>query len=498
MSKPKKKQRTRLSRLVHRHKSGTQLQNTQNPGVQMPLAAPEDHKRSWTKWVSRPNIEYQTQRIKFGFGRANRTKLFEEFSRSNGRMRELLDTNDNSLALRQSREHLKKLMINKDSWKLWRHAAALHRLLQQAWSCHCKHMHRIYLLLQAQANCEHTEYGIYFFYSGTIIPSLPWTCIDAKAQRVRTQISDVGVTLQGSRESQHLTSPVPQSSIKSVLRKPSASSTNARPKVNWNTSSTQSGLVSHGQPQRTVSIKDICSSIAKCKSVDEDLGFLEDDQSDDRYLLRLQKVFSERPQDSVTLEMLLKGTGGMRLDRRQRYKIAHTLVSSHLELYLSPWLSSHWSKDDIVFVKDPDSPGLLKLDQPYIVHDVQQTNTHQGSAYVTSDRLLQTLGILLIELCFGTVLEDHEMRKQYSANNGGTASNPDLVAALDLAVALEWARSVGGEAGDLYSNAVQWCLRGRLAGGRDDEWRAELFSNVVLPLRSCHDQLYPSSTYTQG
>ena len=441
-------------------------------------------------------MEYQTQRIKFGFGRANRTKLFEEFNRSNGRLRELLDTNDNSLALQQSREHLKKSMINKASWKLWRHAAALHRLLQQAWSCHCKHMHRIYLLLQAQANCEHTEYGICFFYAGNIMTSLPWTCIDVKAQRVRNPISDGGVTLQVPRDFQHLTSPMPQSSIKSALRKSNASSINNRPKVNWGTSSTQPGLVSPGQSQ-TVSIKDICSSIAKCKSVGEDLGVLEDDQSDDRYLLRLQKILSERPQDSVTLEMLLKGTGGMRLDRRQRYKIAHTLVSSHLELYLSPWLSSHWSKDDIVFVKDPDSPGLLKLDQPYIVRDVQQTKTHQGTAYVTSDRLLQTLGILLIELCFGTVLEDHEMRKQYSANNEGTASNPDLEAALDLAVALEWARSVGGEAGDLYSNAVQWCLRGQLAGARDDQWREELFSNVVLPLQSCHDQLYPSVSYTK-
>ena len=481
---------------MHRHKSGGKVQNTQKPDLQVPPVAPDDYKRSWTKWVRRPNIEYQTQRIKFGFGRANRTKLFEEFSRSNGRLRELLDTNDNSVALRQSRDHLKKSMVNKASWKLWRHAAALHKLLQQAWSCHCKHMHRIYLLLQAHANCERTEYGIFFFYTRKVIPSLPWTGINVKAQRIRSPISDGEVTIQvpqGSR--QPLISPTPQPSLRSALRKSNASTLNSRPKVNWNASSIQSNLISTNQSLRTVSITDICSSIAKCKIVDEDLGVLEDDQSDDQYLLRSQKILVERPQDSVTLEMLLKGTGGMRLDRRQRYKLAYTLVSSHLELYLSPWLSSHWSKNDIAFVNDQDRPGL-RLDQPYIVHDVEQTNTHQGTAYVASDRLLQTLGILLIELCFGTALEDHEMRKQYSADNEGRASNPDLVAALDLAVALEWSRSVGGEAGDLYSDAVQWCLRGQVAGARDDKWREELFSNVVLPLRSCHDQLYPSGSYT--
>ncbi|KAL8788383.1 MAG: hypothetical protein Q9195_007341 [Heterodermia aff. obscurata] len=470
---------------------GGTVQDTQKQGLRMPPKAPEDRKRSWTKWVSRPNIEYQTQRVKFGFGRANRAKLFEEFSRSNGRLRELLDTNDNSLALRKMREHLKQSMINKASWKLWRHAAALHRLLQQTWSCHCRHMHRIYLLLQAQANCEHTEYGIYFFYAGEIVSSLPWTCIDVKAQRVLSPMSGGEVTLQVPQDAQQPPTPLqPQSNTRSALRKSNSSTSNARPKVNWDTSSTQSGIVSPGRSEGTVLIKDICSSIIKCKSVDENF--------DHQYLLRLQKILSERPQDNVTLEMLLKGTGGMRLDRRQRYKIAYSLVPSHLELYLSPWLSSHWNKDDIVFVKDPDRPGLFQVDQPYIVHDVKQTDTHQGTAYATSDRLLQTLGILLIELCFGTVLEDHEMRKQYSANNEGRASNPDLVAALDLAVALEWSRSVGGEAGELYSDAVQWCLRGQVAGAREDKWREELFSNVVLPLRSCYDQLYPSLSYSKG
>ena len=482
---------------MHRHKSGGKVQDTQKSELQLLPKAPGDDKRSWKNWMSRPNIEYQTQRIKFGFGRANRTKLFEKFSRSNGRLRELLDTNDSSFALRQSREHLKKSVINKASWKLWRQAAALHRLLQQAWSCRCKHMHRIFLLLEAQANCERAEYGIFFFYTERVIPSLPWTGIEVKAQRVRNPINDGEVTLEVPQNCrQPLTSPTPQSNVRSALRKYNPSTLNARPKVNWNPS-TQSSVVYPNQLQRTESITDICSSFAKCTSVEEDLGVLEDDESDDQYLLRLQKILSERPQDSVTLKTLLKGTGVMRLDRRQRYKIAYTIVLSHLQLYLSPWLFTHWTKDDIVFVKDPDT-GSLKLEEPYLVRDLKQADTSPGSAYVNSDRLLQTMGILLIELCFGTLMEDHEMRKQYPANNEGKAGNSDLAAALDLAVAWEWSRSVGGEAGELYSGAVQWCLRGQVTGANDDKWREELFSNVVLPLRSCHDQLYPSGSYTQG
>ena len=109
--------------------------------------------------------------------------------------------------------------------------------------------------------------------------------------------------------------------------------------------------------------------------------------------------------------------------------------------------------------------------------------------YASSDRLLQTLGILLIELCFGAALETHEMRRQYQSSTNQGAANADLAAALDLAVALEWSQSVGGEAGESYADAVQWCLRAQSLGPKDDKWREDLFANVVTPLQYCYEQL---------
>ena len=114
-------------------------------------------------------------------------------------------------------------------------------------------------------------------------------------------------------------------------------------------------------------------------------------------------------------------------------------------------------------------------------------------APVPRDRSLLTLGILLIELCFGTALEDHELRRQFRSAGEQQAATPDSTAILDLAVAMEWSQSVCGEAGETYAEAVNWCLMGQVASARGAKWREELFANVVRPLQSCHEQLYPIS-----
>lgn len=100
---------------------------------------------------------------------------------------------------------------------------------------------------------------------------------------------------------------------------------------------------------------------------------------------------------------------------------------------------------------------------------------------------------MLVELCFGTALENQEMRRQYHSSRGSQTPTPDLAAALDLAVALKCSQSIGGDAGEAYADAVSWCLRGHLAVAHDDRWRERLFLNVVRQLQSCHEQLHPMS-----
>ena len=433
--------------------------------------------------------------MKFGFGRANRTKLFEELARYNARLRGLLDTNDESTALKESRKYIKKSAVKRGLWKLWQHAASLHDLIDQAWCCKCKGLHRACLLLHHETDFECIEFSICFLYAPSLINSpCPWSWKEMSAQHMDNNIPGENITLVVPQISRSEAS-LPKPPLKSSMRNASLSALPSRPKVNWASQSLPSVTAeSSHQSTRPAVITDLCSTLATydpASSASSVYGLLEGDK--DSYVLRqgAKKKPPGKVYQTVSLESLLNRKSGFLLDRRQRYKIASILASSHLQLYPSPWLHTHWSKKDIVFDVDPQDTRGIQIDQPYMLRAVCTQPANPASSYASSDRSLATLGILLIELCFGTALEDHEMRRQYHSSDGEQVAAPDLAAALDLAVALEWSQLVRGEAGETYADAVNWCLRGQMAGSKDDKWREELFANVVRPLQSCHEQMYP-------
>ena len=330
---------------------------------------------------------------------------------------------------------------------------------------------------------------------------MPWTSYSVKARpiephsAVTISISTKPVVAQapnqtspGSPSAQTTTKAVP----KSAMRQSSSKQLPSRAKVDWASSiSTTSSSMTRSKQQST-KITNLCKSLMadECGNAVPHLGFVEDDT--DAFELQPKQNPDLDLANSVSLKELLQGSKSIRLDRRQRYTIAFALVLSHLQLYPSAWLGSRWSKEEIFFAKSQDDNNKIRFDEPYLARQAYiPPSTTSLSTYASSDRLLPTLGIVLLELCFGKSLEEHEMRKLYTSDTGQAPVNADLAAALDLGVALEWSRSVGGEAGELYANAVQWCLKGQVSGTKDDKWREELFTNVVQPLQYCYEQLYP-------
>jgi hypothetical protein len=79
---------------------------------------------------------------------------------------------------------------------------------------------------------------------------------------------------------------------------------------------------------------------------------------------------------------------------------------------------------------------------------------------------------MLLELCFGIALEDHELRQKYA--NGTNAPNSFL----DLAAALEWSPRAVEEAGPEFADAIQWCLYNMPGSGESDgkpeKWRGTI------------------------
>ena len=433
--------------------------------------------------------------MKFGFGKTNRTKLFAEFSRYNTRLRELLDTNDRSAALKQSRQYFKDSAIKKILWKVWRHASKLHNLLDQAWNCRCKKLHRACFFLRQETNFERIEFSMRFLYDPSLDIPCPWDSEEVNVRHIDRKLAGGAMTLavlQDSKSKEWKQQPFTQYTTLSSQPSPMSSilpDPVDRRRITW-ADPPSSTADSTDQTTEAPLITDLCGSIARCDPVKHMIGLFVAD--DDLYVLR-QTAKKEPPGGScqtVSLEGLLNKNSRFCLNRQQRYRIAHILASSHLQLYPSPWLHSQWSKKDIIFSLDPQDPTTISTDQPWVMHapssqDPQPPKTIPSHG--SKDRSLATLGILLMELCFGTLLEDHEMRRQYQTEGGKQPEKPEYEAMLDLAVALEWSQSVGGEAGEMYALAVNWCLRGQSVGVRDDEWREQLYTNVVRPLQSCHE-----------
>lgn len=189
----------------------------------------------------------------------------------------------------------------------------------------------------------------------------------------------------------------------------------------------------------------------------------------------------------ITLDQLLRQDGFPIPKRRQRVALAFILSSSFLQLLETPWLPASWQKSDIVFFEDPDNPGVFKLDEPHlrICLERKTESSHLGETgrRMQLSRPLEMLGIVLMELCFGKLLEEQSHRLKYS-------SSGDLCIerVLDFEAAKEWHGEIEEEAGCDYSVAVGWCLGGILITPLD-RWREAMLGNVVHSLESCHNYL---------
>ncbi|KAF2193526.1 hypothetical protein K469DRAFT_728734 [Zopfia rhizophila CBS 207.26] len=137
------------------------------------------------------------------------------------------------------------------------------------------------------------------------------------------------------------------------------------------------------------------------------------------------------------------------LTRCKRYWLALTLMSSYLQLGSTPWLNTPLRKDSVLFFRDPSNTDALLLDSPYICGDMPK------EAAININDTISTLGIRLLELCFGTPLES--------------------------------SRIVSEQAGPGFAEAVDWCLHAEeLSNG---SWRKEICTRVIVPLDYCHKQI---------
>lgn len=435
--------------------------------------------------IIKPKLEYHLQRIRFTFNKTPRNKLLDELAQYNTKLRQLLASSDRLAVLRRLPEQ-KKSRFGNGLLRFWHYAKRLHALLQQAWRCDCKNLHYASLFLRHRTSPD-VAFKIQFNFSQSAgrPSSPPWTSRETQISLAENPqlptahaITTPAATLSHPNNAKNLSST-------------KTSSTRKKKGVTW--------LVPDSQPAPhnfqdagTSEITDLCTAIATSKLNCSCLGFLQDEEHRyDIYSLAEQQT-KDVAFESVTLASLLDKASNIVLTRRQRYSIALTIASSHLQLHATPWLETRWSKNDILFQRSGNDSILL--DQPHIIHELYRESTPNApSTHGFSDRSIITLGILLLELCFGVALEDHHIRQNYLSRDG----QPN--AALDLVAAMEWCdKFANEEAGPEFADAIEWCLRNPTyskasAYKKDAGWREELYARVVEPLHYCHEQLTVST-----
>jgi uncharacterized protein (DUF2132 family) len=222
-------------------------------------------------------------------------------------------------------------------------------------------------------------------------------------------------------------------------------------------------------------------ALAGCGMQPRCIGSLTDQEQGEQY-----KVFSQPEQKlnatEITLEEILGATPHRGLTRSDRFRIALAIASSHLQLRSTPWARKQWESSDVRFPQDAQDANLVMFDRPYVSADFNTDLPEEQRVAKNSDRSFACLGIMLLELLFGTRLQDHPL---WSDLGFGNVENSKQTSVLRLATARQWADSVEGEAGEEFSTAVKWCLNDSPTTLNGDEWREDLAKKVVLPLQQC-------------
>lgn len=497
------------------------------------------------------NIEYQTQRIRLAFNKASRQQLFTDFGAHNSRLRDILGSSDRLAGLRQARVSKSSvdaglwkfwnhgnLLFNllTEAWSC--KCQALHHanlLLQHRpaatvnfrvvfwfkrqlaaetypWSWQDT---SIKLLEEASTPTalsinvpSHTN----AHKNGTALSSSP---ISAPALGLSSPGSTQGNNVAMNSKHTHKSygksfmdklkshkALKTSSLVKAETKSPAMLSNlpvpaihpnmEAKSKLKLKVAFANVECQSKEEAPKPPKITDLCTKITSCSADLPKYGCLKGDEL--RYLVQPIDKAATEPQQYITLDALLSASSSNTFTRRQRLQVAVILASSHIQLHPTPWLKSKWSKKDILFLYDPKDCTKLCVDHPYISRSLSKLRPHSSPTVATPasnmhifQDSIRNLGIILLELCFGTAVEDHKLRQSTNASDEATLQ------VLNYAAATQWARDVAEEAGPEYEDAVSWCLHnvpdsGNVKG-KEDRWREDMYVNVVEKLKCCHDKL---------
>lgn len=422
--------------------------------------------------AAKGRLNYELFRTKFSFGERIRNELFDQLKECNERLEQLLSSSDRISALQNAIPGNTKQTSALESAfrRISKKSDLLFRALQKAWQCSCQQYHFANLRLEHRTLEEACFEIILLFVAPLGFGDTPWSC-----QHIRCG------NMLGCSFPQKVVGAAKSSTLRHAT-KPLSQPAAAPPAPTLKQRRVDFAPAAASVPKIEVdSYADnniqLCQ-VLKDKEGRNCMGII----GHENELYHVHSIGSERQsvgRASITLEHILSPIFEGYISRRQRYSIAMLVASSIGQLHCTPWLRTGLCKKDILFFPSSEDKSVIRYDEPFIRQDFLHDCDHQ--TFTDSfgiDRNFHSLGILLLELCFGSRLEDHRLRRTYPSTTDAATKY-----AFDVLTALEWSSSVRDEGGDDYAVAVKWCFTGTTNEVKN--WRGEMIRNVVRPLERC-------------
>ena len=237
-------------------------------------------------------------------------------------------------------------------------------------------------------------------------------------------------------------------------------------------------------------IIDICSTICAKHPSNGALGFLVDEKGDKHkhYLYWADPTITPETRSTSLDDLLsypISGSHKTWLSRKDRLRIAVTLAWSILELDGTLWLKPTWSSKDILFHEKTNQASDPQYSYPYISWKLCRTDDnvadymHDSSPnhyHAFRSETLFALGLILVELCFGSRLADLHMEEDGDSCETTT----------HISTAFRLCNSVYYEMGTFYGDAVRRCLYQpfdvRDMSPDNEDFQQKVLDDIVTPL----------------
>ena len=441
------------------------------------------------KWNDAHKFRHEYKRIKFSLTKSSYEELMKRIEKDNDTLAHLTGQ---SLRLEPTRLRRGNRITDFD--RVRSQADSLYRVLKKNWCCTCQTPHKASLRLEARTagsvdtESERMRFRMVFSFDidPSIAHSIPW-------KPKETEIEPLEITEEEIAASKVSLGSLAELSVTSTNMRLSRSLTprpRPKPGVRWASDTSEGSssstlavrsLTTRSTDSLMVQIQNLCSAFKDWKGTEACLGFLADEQSMRHGVYPiLQPIHHETPK-VVSLYKRLDSphVPSAKLTRRERLNLALTLASSVLQLHKTPWLNERWGKDDILFLEGTEGPFVSKSFLPISSAQPQNSFAPLKSLPIVRNETVFALGVILIELCLGSALEN--MRSEEDLGDDGTPNS-----LTDYMTARRLVSEVYEEGGGRYGDAVRRCIHcefdQRNASLDVEAFRQSFYQGVIQPL----------------